>query len=174
MSSTQLRKASAHEAELLQSISRQTFFETFAEHNSAEDMRAYLEKSFSLEKLSAELHDPHSAFYFATDNNKIIGYLKLNFGESQTEIKDESAIEIERIYVLKEYHGKGAGNELYQKALQVALELKIRYIWLGVWEKNERAIQFYKKNGFVVFDKHIFRLGNDEQTDYLMKVDLSQ
>jgi len=102
----------------------------------------------------------------------VIGYLKLNFGESQTELKGDKALEIERIYVLKEFHGKKVGQLLYDKAIQVATETKADYVWLGVWEENPRAIAFYKKNGFVEFDKHIFRLGDEEQTDIMMKLQL--
>lgn len=71
--------------------------------------------------------------------------------------------------MVKEYHGKKVGQLLYEKAIQVGLALGASYVWLGVWEKNLRAISFYRKNGFVEFDKHIFRLGNDEQTDIMMK-----
>ena len=101
-----------------------------------------------------------------------MGYLKLNFGDSQTELKDQKALEIERIYVLKEFHGKKVGQLLFEKALKIAEEKKVDYVWLGVWEENLRAINFYKKNGFEEFDKHIFKLGNDEQTDIMMKLKL--
>ncbi|MNE41268.1 Protease synthase and sporulation negative regulatory protein PAI 1 [compost metagenome] len=81
-------------------------------------------------------------------------------------------MEIERIYVLRAFHGKKVGQILYEKALQIAEVLGLSFIWLGVWEKNLRAIQFYEKNGFVAFDKHIFKLGDDEQTDIMMKKEL--
>lgn len=135
-------------------------------------MKLYLEEEFSVEKLTAECNNPESAFYFATLGGIIIGYLKLNVGQSQTEIKDNNAIEIERIYVLKEFHGKKVGQLLYEKAIQIAKQANAGYVWLGVWEKNMRAINFYTKNGFVPFDKHIFRLGNDVQTDLMMKLKL--
>ncbi|WP_139145003.1 MULTISPECIES: GNAT family N-acetyltransferase [Sphingobacterium] len=70
---------------------------------------------------------------------------------------------------LQDYHGKKVGQILYEKALEIALKKKSIYVWLGVWEENPRAIKFYKKNGFVEFDKHTFVLGEDEQTDILMK-----
>ncbi|HYH14058.1 MAG TPA: GNAT family N-acetyltransferase, partial [Flavisolibacter sp.] len=105
-------------------------------------------------------------------NGTIIGYLKLNIGTSQTEIQDDSALEIERIYVLQAFHGKKVGPLLFEKALQVAKQKNVKYVWLGVWEENIRAISFYKKNGFVAFDKHIFVLGNDEQTDIMMRLQL--
>ncbi|MBP7822091.1 MAG: GNAT family N-acetyltransferase, partial [Saprospiraceae bacterium] len=103
----------------------------------------------------------------------VIGYLKLNFGSSQTELQDEKALEIERIYVSKEYHGKSVGQLLYDMAIQIAKQKNADYVWLGVWEENPRAINFYKKNGFVAFDKHIFKLGDDEQTDIMMKLKLN-
>lgn len=98
--------------------------------------------------------------------------MKLNFGAAQNELKNKQCLEIERIYVLKEYHGKKIGQLLYDKAIQIAKEKNVNYVWLGVWEKNLRAINFYKKNGFVGFDKHIFKLGDDEQTDIMMKLEL--
>lgn len=156
----------------LQKIGRQTFQETFADSNSEENMRSYLEEGFSVEKLTTELNNENSEFYFAKNDNEVIGYLKVNFGESQTELKDNKALEIERIYVSKEFHGKSVGQLLYNKAIEVAKQKDAEYVWLGVWEENPRAISFYKKNGFVEFDKHIFRLGDDEQTDIMMKLNL--
>ncbi|MNF59518.1 Protease synthase and sporulation negative regulatory protein PAI 1 [compost metagenome] len=156
----------------LQKIGRQTFQETFSESNSEENMKSYLEDGFSEEKLTTELNIENSEFYFAKIDNEVIGYLKVNFGESQTELKDNKALEIERIYVSKEFHGKSVGQLLYNKAIEVAKQKNAEYVWLGVWEENPRAISFYKKNGFVEFDKHIFRLGDDEQTDIMMKLNL--
>ena len=156
----------------LQQIGRQTFSETFAESNSAENMAKYLEEAYSYEKLNAELNDPNSIFYFAKMDQNVIGYLKLNFGASQTELKDNNALEIERIYVLKEFHGKKVGQLLFDKAIEIAKEYHVAYVWLGVWEENKRALQFYTKNGFVEFDQHIFVLGDEAQTDIMMKLEL--
>lgn len=172
MADIQIKKIGLSEIDQLQKIGRQTFHETFSESNSDENMKNYLENSFSNEKLTKELTDQNSEFYFATLDNEAIGYLKINFGESQTELKDEKSLEIERIYVLKAFHGKKVGQLLYDKAIQIAKDKKSDYIWLGVWEKNHRAISFYRKNDFTEFDKHIFKLGNDEQTDLMMKLKL--
>ncbi len=136
-------------------------------------MEKYLEEGFSLTKLKAEIDDPNAEFFFATLDNNIIGYLKLNIGQSQTEITNVNALEIERIYVLKEFHGQNIGQQLFEKAIERAYAQKVNFIWLGVWEENKRAIQFYTKNGFVAFDKHIFKLGDDEQTDIMMKRQIS-
>lgn len=169
MENITIKKATTHDSKPLQKISRQTFFETFSQGNTKEDMEHYLDTSFSEEKLTAELALPNSTFYFALLDEKVIGYLKVNFGSSQTELQDDNAMEIERIYVLQVYHGKKVGQLLYEKAMQIAHQNKVDYVWLGVWEKNPRAIRFYQKNGFVKFDKHIFKLGDDEQMDIMMK-----
>ena len=172
MENIETKKVTLDEITELQRIGRQTFFETFSASNTEENMKKYLEEGFSLEKLTSELNDQNCAFYFALTDNTTIGYLKLNFGQSQTELKDNRALEIERIYVLKEFHGKKVGQILYEKAIQIAKQTNAAYVWLGVWEENPRAINFYKKNGFVEFDKHIFKLGDDEQTDIMMKLQL--
>lgn len=167
-------KIGAEEITSLQIIGRQTFFETFADGNTEENMQKYLEEGFTIDKLTTELTNPDSAFYFAAISKNIIGYLKINWGSAQTELKEKNAFEIERIYVLNEFHGKKVGQLLYEKALDIAKQKNASYLWLGVWEKNLRAINFYKKNGFIEFDKHIFKLGDDNQTDIMMKLDLKK
>jgi len=172
MENIAIKKITINDIEQLQEISRLTFLETFSAVNTEENMKKYLDEGFSTEKLTAELNDPNTEFYFATLDNKVIGYIKLNFGPSQTELQDDKAVEIERIYVPKEFHGKKIGQLLYQKARQIAEHKNVEYVWLGVWEENQRAIRFYQKNGFVEFDKHIFKLGDEEQTDVMMKLQL--
>lgn len=172
MENIDIKRVTLNDIDQLQKIGRQTFSETFSAGNTGENMTKYLEESFSLEKLTVELNSKKSEFYFAVIDHNIIGYLKLNFGEAQTELKDDKALEIERIYVLQKFHGKNVGQLLYEKAIQIAKHINADYVWLGVWEKNTRAINFYRKNGFVEFDKHIFKLGNDEQTDIMMKLQL--
>lgn len=167
-----IQKVTLNDIEQLQMIGRETFSETFSSTNTKENMEKYLEEGFSVEKLKDELNNENSEFYFALSETNVIGYLKINYGSSQTELKDEKSFEIERIYVLKEFHGKKIGQILYEKAIEIAKKKNSDYVWLGVWEENPRAISFYKKNGFVEFDKHIFKLGDDEQTDIMMKLKL--
>lgn len=169
MENIEIRRITVNDIKLLQEIGRQTFYETFSAGNSEENMTKYLEEGFSEEKLMSELNNEHSEFYFAVIDDKVVGYLKLNFSSSQTELQDSISLEIERIYVLQKYHGKKVGQVLYEKSMQVAEDKKVDHVWLGVWEENPRAIRFYQKNGFEEFDKHIFRLGDDEQTDIMMK-----
>jgi ribosomal protein S18 acetylase RimI-like enzyme len=167
-----IKKIGVKDVDQLQKIGRVTFSQTFEEHNSAEDMEAYLSTSYATEKLSTELTNPNSEFYFAIVDTNIVGYLKVNTGDAQTEKKVSSAFEIERIYVDRAYLGKKIGQLLFEKAIELAKAKKMSYVWLGVWEENHRALAFYKKNGFIPFDKHIFKLGNDEQTDIMMKLEL--
>ena len=174
MESVNIRQIDIDDIQQLQQIGRQTFVETFSSVNSEENMTAYLNDGFSEEKLTAELTNANSSFYFAELNGTFIGYLKLNFAKAQTESHNDNALEIERIYVLKEFHGKRVGQLLYEKAMDVAKQTNADSIWLGVWEENKRAISFYQKNGFVAFDKHIFKLGADEQTDIMMKLSLTR
>lgn len=169
-----IRKINIQDVEELKAIGRRTFAETFSSENSVENMKEYLEIGFSTKKLIEELTDENSEFFFAELDGKTIGYLKVNIGLSQTEIKGQNALEIERIYVLKEFHGKKVGQILYEKAIELAKQKNVDYVWLGVWEKNPRAIRFYMKNGFKAFEKHIFKLGNDEQTDIMMKLNLNK
>ena len=172
MTNFTIRAISINDLQSLQSISKQTFTETFASSNSKENMDKYLNEALSLEKLTEELNNPNSLFYFIEENDTPIGYLKLNMGASQTELNDNTALEIERIYVTQAYQGKKIGQQLYEKAIQVAKEKGVEYIWLGVWEENHKAIHFYSKNGFTAFDKHIFTLGDEEQIDIMMKLPL--
>ncbi|MDU1889615.1 MAG: GNAT family N-acetyltransferase [Dysgonomonas sp.] len=167
-----IKRVKLTDVESLSIVGKQSFYEAYSMKNTESDMKKYLEESFSIEKLTVELKDENSEFYFAILDNNIIGYLKLNSGQSQTDLKDNNSLEIERIYVLKKYYGKGVGQLFYKKAIEVARCRKVDYIWLGVWEENERAINFYKRNGFVEFGKHTFRLGDDVQNDILMKLDI--
>ena len=164
-----LQKVTIQDLPILQQIARQTFEESFSAGNTAENMAQYLNERFSKARLAEELSNSESRFYFALLDGQVIGYLKLNTGKAQTELEDEKALEIERIYVLGALQGKKVGQLLYEKAMEVAEELHAAYVWLGVWEENRRAIEFYRKHGFVDFDRHIFKLGEDEQTDILMK-----
>ena len=173
MTDIEIQKVTLNDIDRLQKIGRQTFYETFSAGNSEENMTKYLAEGFSIEKLTTELSDNNAEFYFATLDDNVIGYLKLNFGQSQTELQDDKGLEIERIYVLKDFHGKSVGQILYDKAIEDAKLKNSDFVWLGVWEENPRAINFYKKNSFVEFDKHIFKLGNDEQTDIMMKLKLN-
>ncbi|MFA4867954.1 MAG: GNAT family N-acetyltransferase [Pedobacter sp.] len=168
-----IQKVGLEDLKTLQEISRSTFHETFADSNTQQDMQHYLSVNFSLDQLGVELNEADSQFFMTWDKDRPVGYLKVNSGKAQSDLKEEDSLEIERIYVLNAYHGKKVGQLLYGHALEVARQLGKSSIWLGVWENNPRAIRFYEKNGFVIFGTHVFKMGEDEQTDLLMRKSLS-
>ncbi|MCO4291389.1 GNAT family N-acetyltransferase [Solitalea sp. MAHUQ-68] len=167
-----IRRVLPEEVDELVTISRQTFFESFSSMNTEEDMKNYLDEAYSSEKLSKELSDPNSEFYFAIFESQPVGYLKINFGNAQTELKEDNGLEIERIYVYADFQGKKIGQQLFNYAIETAKSHHLNYVWLGVWEKNQKAIQFYQKNGFKQFSTHIFVIGDDPQTDLMLKLEL--
>lgn len=172
MSDYKIEKVKKEQFKKLTQLSKITFKEAFAKDNTEENMNSYLTQEFNNEKTKQELNNPESTFYFIKQNQEIIGYLKINVGKAQTELQENKALEIERIYILKEFQGKKAGQFLLNETIKKAQKIKADYIWLGVWEHNPRAIGFYKKNGFIPFNKHQFKLGNDIQTDIMMKLPL--
>ncbi|RNF40753.1 GNAT family N-acetyltransferase [Planococcus salinus] len=163
-----ITKCTAADLNELQNVSKVTFTETFEKQNSPDHLKAYLDKSFNRSQLAEELSHPSSHFYFALVDGKVAGYLKVNTDDAQTEDMGEDAIEVERIYVKKEFQKHGLGKLLLNKALELTEELGKKRIWLGVWEENENAIAFYKKKGFAVTGSHSFFMGDDEQTDLIM------
>ncbi|GAB4477511.1 MAG: GNAT family N-acetyltransferase [Thermoflexibacter sp.] len=167
-----IRRANLEDVVELLNFAKKVFYDSFIAQNTEENMQQYLSKAFTIPKFKSELENPDSQFYVAISDNEIIGYLKINFGKAQTELQDNQALEIERIYVAKEFQGKRVGESLLKKALEIAQNAHLQYIWLGVWEKNLKAIAFYEKQGFKIFDKHIFRMGEEDQTDWMMKLNL--
>ncbi|MCJ2148578.1 GNAT family N-acetyltransferase [Bacillus paralicheniformis] len=164
----QIKKCTLEDLLKLQEMSYETFNETFKDQNSPENMKAYLEKAFHLKQLEKELSNSDSQFFFVYYNNEAAGYLKVNTDEAQTEKMGDESLEIERIYIKNEFQKHGLGKYLFNKALEMAKELNKKKIWLGVWEKNENAIAFYKKMGFVQTGAHSFYMGDEEQTDFIM------
>ncbi len=155
-------------------ISRKTFVDAFEKDNDPKDFRTYCDLAFDKNKLSQELKDPNTTFYFAYIDEHLAGYFKLNEHAAQTEIRSQEAIELERIYVLKTFQGKKTGQFMLKEALRIAFENEKTFLWLGVWEKNTDAIRFYQKHGFYKFDTHPYFIGKDKQTDWLMRYDLQK
>mgnify|MGYP005753176855 CR=1 FL=1 len=152
----------------LQKLSYETFDETFRDQNSPEAMSAYLEKAFNLAQLEKEMSNRNSQFYFVYVNDEVAGYLKVNTNDAQSEQMGEDSFEIERIYIKSSFQKHGLGRHLFNKAMELAKEGNKKSIWLGVWEKNENAIAFYERMGFVQTGTHSFFMGDEEQTDYIM------
>ena len=167
-----IRKCNVQDLDSLCKISIETFYQTFADSNTEENMTAYLDSAYNKEKLYEELCNPDSSFFFIYVDESLAGYLKTNEYPSQTDINDIDSLELERIYILKEFQGAGLGQDLLEHTISIATEHGKKYIWLGVWEHNERAKHFYLKNGFYRIGAHSFIVGDDVQTDYVMRKDL--
>ena len=164
-----ISKASIKDLPTIQYIAQKTFVDAFGPDNSKKNMDIYVAESFNTTKLRAEINHPNSIFYLATLEQETIGYIKLNVADAQTEAIKGNCMELERIYVDAPYHGKKIGQLLMDKAIQIAQAAQKDFLWLGVWEKNPKAIRFYQKNGFVKFDTHVFLMVDDPQTDWMMK-----
>lgn len=157
----------------LQALSRETFYDAFSSGNTDENMKIYTEKAFSEKQILEELNDPETVFYFALAGDQFVGYLKLNSGKAQAEMQGENGLELARIYVQKQFQGHKIGKKMLDKTIDIAKQKKADFVWLGVWEKNPAAIRFYERNGFVKFSSHFFMVGDDRQTDILMKLKIN-
>jgi len=164
----EIRACSPEDLLKLQEISIETFNDTFKDQNSPDNMRAYLERAFNAKQLETELSNSYSDIFFVYYNDELAGYLKVNRDSAQSEQMSEASLEIERIYIRKKFQKHGLGKYLLNKAMDTALEHKKKEIWLGVWEKNDNAIAFYKKMGFVQTGSHSFYMGDEEQIDFIM------
>lgn len=161
-------QATVADAEALTALSITTFVDAFAADNLKEDMDKYIAEAMTVAKLSAELADADNKFFLLHYNNTLVGYAKMRTIEIPEKLKDRRPIELERIYVLQQYHSKKLGAALMDFCLSYACTNGYDVLWLGVWRNNHRAISFYKKYGFEFFGSHPFLLGNDLQTDELM------
>lgn len=163
-----IRHADVSDAKIIADIGSRSFYDAFAASNTPEDMKNYLAEKFSEQHITEEISDPHADFFIAYSDNSPCGYLKLIKSIPPQLIKDLNTLELQRIYVLKEYYDMKIGKELMQLAVDFALKNGYDSIWLGVWQLNHRAVEFYYRWGFEVFGTRNFRLGNDVKDDYLM------
>lgn len=164
-----IRRCGPKDLEAVRDLSARTFIETFSADNRKEDMERYLEAHFSREALQGELQQRDALFYLAEIHGDPVAYMKVNVRDAQTEPGHENALEVQRIYVLEAFKNQGIGKKLLEEAVALAKDMALSYIWLGVWEHNLPAIRFYEKWGFEKFDTHVFLLGEDAQTDHLLR-----
>jgi ribosomal protein S18 acetylase RimI-like enzyme len=167
-----IKEATASDAAIIADLSRRTFYDSFAAYNTVEDMDKFMNEQFSREKLMEEVGASGNIFLLAYINGEVVGYVRLKELPDTTIPANVPAIEIARIYAVETSIGKGVGSALMQQCIDIARQKNKQIIWLGVWEKNQRAIDFYKKWGFERFGEHEFVLGTDVQTDWLMKKQL--
>lgn len=163
-----LRIAAFEDASLLATFGARAFRDAFGEDNAPKDMEAYLAAAFSVEQMEAELKDPASTFLLAYDGGAVVGYAKIKEGEAPACVTGPSPVELVRIYVAQSAIGRGYGGRLMSACLEEAKKRGGATLWLGVWQQNERAIRFYERWTFRKVGTQIFKLGEDEQRDWVM------
>lgn len=168
-----IRHAQPNDAGLLAELGARTFSETFAADNSAANMAAYLASAFSETQQAAELADPRSAFHIAETNGVAAGFAMLRSGSVPDSVTNDRPIELVRLYVSRQYLGRGVGAALMRLCIDGARNSGHRTLWLGVWEHNHRAQAFYRKWKFREVGTHVFQLGDEAQTDILMERSLA-
>ncbi len=174
MDFVQFKFQEIHTADLdeLVEVSIVTFTETYAGKNDPDNFKNHLDEFFSPERLAKELANPNSHFYFVKQENETVAYMKINVEQAQTEPNHHEGLEIERIYVLNAHKGQGIGKLMIDKAIDLGKALKKKYVWLGVWKENPKAISFYHQMGFEKMGTHVYQLGDEAQVDYMMGKDI--
>ncbi|MBR5126142.1 MAG: GNAT family N-acetyltransferase [Oscillospiraceae bacterium] len=167
-----LRKCGTDNLNTLRDLAIRTYWETYGSQNTPENMDAYIQTAFHPDQLLSELNDPNSEFFFLYADDVLAGFIKLNEAPSQTDVNDKESLQLERLYVSGSFQGMGLGQFLMDNAIGIAVQRGKKYIWLCAWEYNHKALRFYKKNGFWKMGAHTIFMGDDEQTDYLLRKNL--
>jgi diamine N-acetyltransferase len=164
-----IRIATAEDADLIADLSRTTFYDSFARFNTKENMELFMNEQFTREKLLEEPGMPGNIFLLAFLDEELVAYARLRESANPPGLENVSVIELARIYAVKQVIGKGAGSALMKQCIELSIKNNKQVLWLGVWEHNHPAIDFYTRWGFEKFGEHEFILGTDVQTDWLMK-----
>lgn len=164
-----IRKAKIEELPAVRELAIEVYTDTFSKDNTPENLDAFFKDSYSMEKFKTEFHEPDSILYIALEDLKIVGFLRLRRSNEADKYLGTNHIELHRLYIHRDYQGSAVSKMFMEEALKYAKAKKHEWIWLGVWEKNFRAQKFYGKWGFERFSEHIFQMGDDPQTDWLLK-----
>ncbi|GHN03059.1 N-acetyltransferase [Cytophagales bacterium WSM2-2] len=164
-----IRKAKIEEIPAVRELAIEVYTDTFAEHNTPENLQAFFKDSYDLEKFKTEFYEPEAQLYIALDDLKIIGFLRLRNNNEVDKYLGANHVELQRLYIHRDYHGSSVSKMFMDEAVKYAKSKKHEWIWLGVWEKNFRAQKFYTKWGFEKFSEHVFQMGDDPQVDWLLK-----
>ncbi len=162
-------KAQASDLETLRSFAERTFRVAFEAYNDPERFEAYCAKSFSMAQFRAEFEHPQSAFWFGWEGETLAAYLKLNFDQHPVELGSEQTVQVERLYVDPAYQGRRLGEQLLDFTYQQAQSIHAKWIWLSVWQENPPALRFYERCGYEIFGTKTFWLGDEAQTDWLVR-----
>lgn len=167
----EIRSAINEDAETLAQIGWKSFYDAFADHpkNAPDDLKSYMDEAFTTKAFADDLADKNVIYFIAEISGSMVGYAKLKQNSREEGVSGENPLELCRLYSLNEFIGKGIGKTLMLQSLKFAEENAHDFMWLGVWEYNFRAQEFYKKFGFEKCGEHIFQLGRDPQTDWIFQ-----
>lgn len=168
-----IRKAEIADVQLLVNLARLTFEESFAQDNTPQNMESYLNEAFNDKKIESEIKEPGSQYFLAEIDRQVAGYARVRTSEEVKDKLQEPSRELHRIYVASGFQGLKIGASLMQACIDYVRSQGCKWLWLGVWENNIKAQRFYKAFGFEKFGEHIFLMGDDPQTDWLMKKEIS-
>ena len=169
-----VRPATLADAPALSHLATSTFRDAFAHENTPEDMARYVAEAFTPERQAAEITDPTGIVLVAESRDgddadaQLVGYVHLVSGPAPAAVQGPAPLELKRLYVGRAWHGQGVAQSLMNAAIDAARARGARTLWLGVWERNPRAVAFYAKYGFARVGEHTFVLGDDAQTDWLL------
>lgn len=165
----EIRLATPHDVPAVREVAIQSYEATFAAFNTRENMEAFYSESYALEVMQREFYEPHSYLFVATEGDSILGFVRLRRNDEAKDKLGDNTIELQRLYIHPHHQGRNIGKQLMEAALKQAMELRVEYIWLGVWERNFKAQNFYSHWGFERFGEHVFQMGDDPQIDWLLK-----
>jgi diamine N-acetyltransferase len=170
-----IRRAGPDDAARVAEVGARLFTQAFAVHNTAENLRAYLDSAFNETKQREEIADPANIVWIAeSPDARAVGYAQVKLGSRTKELNADKSAELCRIYADSDFHGRGLGTALMATCVDAATQWGASHLWLGVFQKNPRAIAFYQKHGFRIVGEQIFTVGSDPQRDWVMVRDLSR
>jgi ribosomal protein S18 acetylase RimI-like enzyme len=165
----QVRPAAAADADDIARVGRQAFYEAFAHSCTEQDMVNFLDSHYVPSVISSEIDNPQRSYLVAVVDGRVVAFSSLAFDSDEPCVKAyPNRVELQRIYVDKDHHGQGVAKALTDATLELARTLDKQYIWLGVWGENFRARRFYEKLGFEKVGEHVFTVGSDDQTDWIV------
>lgn len=163
-----VRRAVPADAEPLAEFAERSFRATFEANNAPADMDDYCSKAFAVATVRSELEDRSLSTWVARAGSDIVAYAQLSRGEVPDCVRDSTAVELRRLYVDARWHGSGLADVLLHEVREAVRALRAATVWLGVWERNDRALRYYRKAGFSVAGDHTFLLGSDPQRDLIL------
>ncbi len=168
----EIRPVQYNQAEILAPFARALFYDAYKDSTDGEDMGVYLDNAFNLSKVQKEISNPKIQYFFACQNDELIGYLKLRWDRNDEKLEDFNPIELQRIYLKREYWGKQLGSELLNFSFNYAIESGFDCLWLLIYRENKKAMRFYQKHGMEIFGERYFLFGNTQHLDWVLLKDL--